>query len=457
MVKNTPARREAVALLAVLALAGCTASTTKYESLRRASVVHAAMSLRTPLASGELSQAPWADTSELSLDALIDVALGRNPTLASLQASWRAAVERYPQVTALDDPQLGYAVAPTTIGSDTSAFGQRLEFSQHFPWPGKLRLRGEAALSTAEAAGDHVEDARQRLVRGVTEAFYTYQFVHRAIDINQTNQGLLAEFQRIAVGRYAAGLVSKSDALQAEVERQHLVHRGIALERERAVTQARLNTLLNLPPKRPLPQPPREIPQPTVVPAVALLEGVAMETRPELQALAHSIDARSSEVALASREFYPDLSLNAGYNSLWEDSDKRTLVGIAINVPLQLERRRAALSQARAEERRAEARLEEARAKVLLEVSEAYDALVETRHVARLYSSSILPAARESLETARVGYEAGSNDFLTLVATEKALHLAELTYEQALARYQQGLARLAFSVGKPLDALEETR
>ena len=73
----------------------------------------------------------------------------------------------------------------------------------------------------------------------------------------------------------------------------------------------------------------------------------------------------------------------------------------------------------------------------------------------RLYASSILPAARESLETARSGYESGANDFLTLVATEKSLHLAELTYEQALTTYQQGRARLEYAVGKPIDDLEE--
>ena len=87
-------------------------------------------------------------------------------------------------------------------------------------------------------------------------------------------------------------------------------------------------------------------------------------------------------------------------------------------------------------------------------MSEAYDQLVETEHVVHLYSSSILPVARESLDTARVGYEAGSNDFLTLVQSEKSLYLAELTYQEALAAYHQGRARLEFAIGRPLVSLD---
>lgn len=451
---RSPARRAAASLLAAIVAGGCAASTRQYDSLLREAFESAPSRVRTNTTATPDGSARRWQAQELSLEELLAVAEERNPTLAAMRASWQAAVERYPQVSAFSDPQLGYALAPATIDSASSTYGQRIELTQRLPWPGKLDLRGQAALSSAEAAADDFEDARARLVRAVSEAFYAYQFVHRAIDINRMNQELLLEFRRIAESRYAAGLVSKSDALQAEVEHQHLVHRGIALERERAVAQARLNTLLNLPAKAAFPPPPTKIPQPTPLPALAVLERVTLESRPELRALEHSIAASSSEVELAHREYLPDFSVSAGYNSLWEDPDKRTLVGLAINVPLQLERRRAALSQARAEKRRAESRLEEARAQALLELNEAYDELVETSHVVHLYRSSIIPAARESLETARTGYEAASNDFLTLVATEKALYLAELTYEQALARYHQGLARLAYAAGRPLEELE---
>ncbi len=396
----------------------------------------------------------WGDATELLLESVQRVAKARNPTLAAARASWQAAVERYPQVTAFKDPTFGYALAPGSIDSDESIYGQKIEVAQRIPWPGKLALRGEAALDDAQAAGDGFESARQHLQHAVTEAFFALWLTHRSIEINRTNQNLLAEFQEVAEGRYGAGLASKSDALQAEVEHQHLIHRGIALERDRKVAKARLNTLLKLPPTHPLPPPPKRVPKPRGIAALPRLEKVALEGRPELQALEHSVGARLADVDLAHREYFPDFALNAGYNSLWEVVDKRTVVGIAIDVPLQLGRRQAAVNEAEAAHRRAQARLEEGRSETLLEVSEAYDQLVETEHVVHLYATSILPVARESRDTARVGYEAGSNDFLTLLQTEKSLYLAELTYQEALAAYHQGRARLEFAVGRSLDALD---
>lgn len=446
-------RRVGPVLAAVVAF-GCSASADRYAAVRTEAFGSPA-DVQTASDEPEPRNADvWNGATELSLDAVHLMAEQRNPTLAAARASWQAAVERYPQVTALADPTFGYAFAPGSIDSDESIYGQKIELGQRFPWPGKLALRGESALGDAEAAGDGFESARQHLQHAVTEAYYAYWLAHRAIEINRTNQGLLAEFKKIAESRYAAGLASKSDALQAEVEHQHLVHRGIALERDRKVAQARLNTLLNLPPKQGVPPPPKRVARPSTVAPLSRLEVAAVESRPELHSLEHAVNARSAEVDLARREYFPDFALNAGYNSLWEVVDKRTVVGLAIDVPLQLGRREAAVNEAEAKHRRARARLEEARANTLLEVSEAYDQLVETEHVVHLYASSILPVARENLDTARVGYESGSNDFLTLVQSEKSLYLAELTYEEALAAYHQGRARLEFAVGRPLANLE---
>ena len=447
-------KRVLVGLFALWVAPGCGPGIDRYTTMRAKAYAPTFEANAGDTAPVSGSSNVWEGADGLSLERAWRLGEERNPTLTAARASWQASIERYPQVTALADPIFGYGLAPGTIGSDESVYGQKIELVQRFPWPGKLGLRGEVALGDAEAMGDELESARQHLKHAITEAFYAFWLVDRAIEINHTNQELLAEFERIAKSRYAAGLASKSDALQAEVEHQHLVHRGIALERERKVARARLNTLLNLPPKSPLPAAPRKVSLPTRVPVLADLERAALESRPELHGLAHAVEARAADVDLAHREFLPDFAVNAGYSSLWEVVDKRTVVGLSIDVPLQLARREAAVNEAEAAQRRASATLDQARAEALLEVSEAYDQLVETEHVVHLYSSSILPVARESLDTARVGYEAGSNDFLTLVQSEKSLYLADLTYQEALAAYHQGRARLEFAVGRPFSSLE---
>src|SRR5262245_46790951 len=50
---------------------------------------------------------PFTGMSELSLQALVQEVLARNPSLAQMVAAWQAASARYPQVTSLEDPMLG--------------------------------------------------------------------------------------------------------------------------------------------------------------------------------------------------------------------------------------------------------------------------------------------------------------------------------------------------------------
>ena len=224
---------------------------------------------------------PFQEQTELKLDELRQEVLQRNPTLAAMQSAWRAANSRYPQVTALDDPMFSYSLAPATIGVNRLDLGQRFELSQTFPWPGKLRLRGEAAENEAQAASQDIEATRLQLIEATERGFYDYYFVHRAIGINRVNQELLLEFKRITEARYGTGLVPKQDALQAEVEHQHLLHHGIVLERMRAVTAARLNTLLNVPPRSFLAPPPNNLTG--VVPLLSgdSLHAAALQYRPE--------------------------------------------------------------------------------------------------------------------------------------------------------------------------------
>ena len=111
-----------------------------------------------------MSQQPSApalgDVSGLSVEALVEEVLARNPSLAQMVAAREAASARYPQAISLPDPMFGTMVAPASIGSNNVEFGYRLEVSQKYPFPGKRALRGQAALAEASAAGEDVEDMR---------------------------------------------------------------------------------------------------------------------------------------------------------------------------------------------------------------------------------------------------------------------------------------------------------
>jgi len=401
-------------------------------------------------AAAQAASDPLAGEERLQPDRLVAAVLERNPRLGAMRHAWRAAVARFPQAIALEDPMLGHAMAPASLADDGVDDGHRVELSQKFPWPGKLALRGRIARREADAANRGIETVRQHLVEAARRAFYDYWYVHRAIDINRINIDLLTEFQTLAESRYAAGAASKQDALQAEVARYHLEHRAIVLERMRKVARSKINTLLHRDAELELPPPPADLPPPTDRPALAALKTRAVNARPELQAIAQRLEARRTARALARKQYFPDVTVMGTYNSMWRQSEHRWMIGAAVNLPLQIDRRRAAEAQALAESNRLLAELVEGVDEVGFEVTTAYDKLVESEHVVHLYERKLLPSTRENLDAAKAGYTTGKNDFLTLLTAEKNLMLVQLAHRQALSAYHQRRAELERAAGKPL-------
>lgn len=445
-------------LLAILMLApACATSSPRYDRLRRAA---SEPIQRTPSPSRQETRRPlellddapvFEDRPEIDVDEYVAEVLRRNPTLAAARHALEAALARYPQVTALDDPMFGYAAAPGSIGSDAVDFAQRIELSQRFPWPGKLALRGDVALSEAEARAEDLRTARDQLLQEAKSAFFHLYYVYRAIEINEVNKAILVEFRRAAETRYAAGTASKQDALQAEVAYDHLLHRGIVLERMRRVALGRSNALLNRAPTAALPPPPQALAGPGDREPLEELLDRSLTARPELAALVHRLAGQESALELAHKEFYPDFTVTGGYNSLWQEDDLRPIVGFGINIPLQRSRRHAAVDQAEAQILRLRAQIADLTAEVALEVQEAYELVVEAEHVVHLYETELVPAAKENLDAARTEYAAGGVDFLSLLAAERSLMDAQLALQEALSGYHGRVADLERAVGQRAD------
>ncbi|PKM11268.1 MAG: TolC family protein [Gammaproteobacteria bacterium HGW-Gammaproteobacteria-3] len=402
------------------------------------------------------ASANQADAALSSAQLVADV-LAANPQLEVVRAIWQASVQRIEQQSALDDPILAYGLAPQTVGNSETDLGQRFEISQKIPWPGKLRLREEAASHEAAAASENIA-ALKLFISATTKTLVAdWYYIHRAIGINKINQALLSEFRNIAISRYGIGLASKQDALSAEVEIALFEHQAIVLDRERRSILAHINTLLNRPPDAPLP-PPSKLFEIKSLPEVKSLYDSALQSRPELKELAARIQSNRTKTELATREYYPDFNLTAGYNSLWDNNNKRFTVGVGINLPLDRGKRQAAENEARAKMKQAQWLSIDKMAKIRKEVQIAYDRTDESIHVFQLYQNKLLPLADENLEAAKADYRAGKGDFLTLISSEKNRMQTQLQTEQALADTHRHLAELERAVGsvEPLSVVDRT-
>ena len=449
----------------LLALSGCGLSNSRrYDGMLRA--YHAedspsrgggedALEARNSRRTGKAAQHDAGDPiaagegGRLDRQSLVRAVLARNPSIEAARASWRAALARYPQETAIDDPMLSYSFAPLSIAGDAS-FGQVIQLSQNLPFPGKRGLRGDVALAEAEAAKGDLETTRLHLALMASKLFDDYYVVARALEINAEHGRLLSDLKKSAEAQYTAGRASQQDPLQAENEIAHLQHEGVVLESERDVVVAQLNGLLHRAPHLPLPPPPAELPTAESPEAsVASLEKRALERRPEVEVERARIRAAEARIASAEREYFPDFGLMASYNSMWAMPEHQWMLGASVEIPIQRSRRAAAVDEAEAHLAAARSALARRADEVRVEVASARRRVLEARHVVRLHRDRLLPVARAQVEAARAGFIAGTNDFSTLVQAEKNLRSVELRHRMAQAELFRRLADLSRAIGVP--------
>ncbi|ANO50009.1 TolC family protein [Woeseia oceani] len=407
-----------------------------------------------PLLAGTQSNPGPQERAAITADELVRRVLDNNPGLAAAGAAAEAAFYRVEPAGSLDDPMLGYGVAPLTASADRS-LNQRIEFSQRIPWPGTLAAREAEARHDARAMDADQDALVLDLAANARMAHAEWRYINEALRIHHETRAILDDLVAVAESRYAAGRATKQDVIQAELERERLNRHELLLRREQTTIQARINALLNRSPAAALPAAaPIDVSEKFA--PVAELEAMAIAAHPELRRLAATVDARESRVTLAKKAFLPDFQVGVGYNSLWDPVDKRPIIGVSINVPLYRGKRQAELDRARADVRRASFALDDRQAALLSELAAARSRVVEARDAVDLYESKLLPLADEFLSSAVADYRSGDGAFLNVITAEQRKLDTELAYVRAVSDHARHVAELRRWSGASIDLSRES-
>ena len=365
--------------------------------------------------------------------------------------AWRAASERYPQATSLEDPMVGASFAPGTFGAPDLEGAYALEGSQKFPWFGKRAARGRSAQADADAAGQDVQDARLKLVETAQVAFLDYYLVRRQQELTVGNIAIMRQFRDTAQAKYRANQVTQQDVLQADVELTELDRRKLELDRMHSIAIARINTLLRLPPNTAVPPPPAHLTLAVAAGELPVLQHLAAQQRPDLAALAERIRAEQAKVDLAAKDYYPDTEFYGRYDTFWQPAstqgDLRGQAGVRMNVPLYRGRLHAALREAEFRLSQRQAEYEQKLLDVGYEVQAAHAQLEESQKALGLYSGRLLPIAEQNVAAARANYEVGKASFLELAMTQRQLISLRERHQEAIAAYHRRLAELNRAIG----------
>lgn len=304
------------------------------------------------------------------------------------------------------------------------------------------------ALAEAEARGADLERVQLHLALTASLLFDDHFVVRRALEINQEHVGLVERLRDSAEAQYATGRGSQQHPLQAEVELALLERERLSLRSRQQIIKAQINGLMHREPRAALPPAPATLAAATA-PEESEAEWVQRATQdsPELRVSAHRVEARRGGVALAQRAVLPDFSVMGTFNSMWPKLEHQLMVGLALNIPLQLGARRAGVDEASAALAQARSMHAERLDAVQVEVRAAWVRLEEALVQAALYRDRILPAARRQVAAAEAGYQSGRDDFSDLMRAERRLRSFERAYAEALADTWRRQASLARTVG----------
>ena len=389
---------------------------------------------------------PGAQSSTLA--ALVAEIDRNNPEIKAARRDIDMQVARISPAGALPDPtvSVGYMSGllrpPFFPSASAPGSFRQFGFSQEVPFPGKLGLKTRVATTEADAVRWDYETTRRRLVVELKTAYVEYQYLNRSLDILERNKERLSQFRQIAEARFSVGQGAQQDVLKAQVEISLILERQALFEQQRDSLQAQINGLLFRPQDTPL-DPTLTF---TVTPLgspVEDLRALLRQNYPALKRDERVIDRGQQALELARRELLPDFAVNVTSQKFVGGMPWMYGVDLMVKVPLFWQRKqRPMIAEAAAALEGGRQMRDATLSMASAQLTEVYLAGTTSHRLADLYSDSVLPQARLSLESSLASYQVGRVDFLSVLTNFVTVLTYEISYEEQHTRYLQALARL---------------
>ncbi|WP_298833722.1 efflux transporter outer membrane subunit [uncultured Piscinibacter sp.] len=403
-----------------------------------------------PASDAEPAAAFWRGFADPVLDALIADAASANADVRLAQARLREARALAGEADANRLPSLALGAGAGRGNELGAPIDDYLTASGSFNWEldffGRARRAGESAAAQVQA-GEAGVLAAQRLVGAeLATQYLSLRALQQRLAVAQESLVNQRETQRIVRARADLGRgtpldVARANALVESTEASLPALQG-AIER----TALRIATLAGRAPRATLALLSEAKPLPSLpaVGAETLAAGTPqglLARRPDIRVAERQLAAATASVGVARADLYPRISLVGllGFTSthaadLFDRASRNTNLGASLSwTALDFGRVRHRIG---ASEARAQAALVQWEQTVQLALEETEGALSQyTRSVQQ--SARLENAARESAEAARlarVRYEAGAADLLTVLDAERTV----LAARDALVQSQQG-------------------
>jgi NodT family efflux transporter outer membrane factor (OMF) lipoprotein len=321
---------------------------------------------------------------------------------------------------------------------------------------GHVRRQVESAGAQVEASENQRRDMLVSTLAELARDYIQLRGVQAQIAISNENLKSTDDILQLTKARTARGLTTQLDVENAAAQAQSIRAQLPGLENQESMQINAISLLLDEPPGALRSELARPKPVPPVPPRVPL--GIASELarrRPDIRAAEAQLHAATADIGVAVADFYPSVRLNGtnvelnalDLKNLWKGSSLQYVIGPSLSLPIFAGGRLKSTLELR-EIQQQEAAI--AYHKTVLQAwHEVINALVayRTEQRRRMRLKDQVDHARRALALSRTRYDAGVTDFISVLDAERTLLQAELELAQSTTNVSTNLVQLYKALG----------
>ncbi|MDO8734945.1 MAG: TolC family protein [Elusimicrobiota bacterium] len=386
----------------------------------------------------------------VSLQVLVDAAKRNNPEIIAAQKKWSAAKSKIWQEKTWDNPQLfiDWQKMPKNDFDLNTAEEKMYGISQMVPFPGKLSIKGKIAKFDAEKTEWEYKETELKILSELKISYAMYFYINKSIETYKQTTEIMNNFSKVAESKYVTGKASQGDVLRAQVEVSKMLNMIITMEQEKETVRAELNSLIGKNADEVIGEP-EELTPKYIKNNWDEIKKTAIENNPDIRQQNASVSKSKWSKKKSYTEFLPDFDLTYRRSKMEMGNDSQDFM-LGFTVPLWFWKPALGVKEMSDELKMAESERKNMELMAVYQAKEFFVKLKTAERLIKLYQSSVLPTAEQSLKVTESSYRADKEDFLNLLDSVRTLLDFQLEYYKYIAQYHQNLATLEKITGVKL-------
>lgn len=380
-----------------------------------------------------------------TIEKAVQVALERNPELASLKAEVQAADARVQGASLLvqANPELG-----TSVGRRNTSAGGLVEYdvelSQQVEIFGQRAARIDMATAGHRNAEARLKARRTELAAEVRQVFVRALAADQLVILTQESLTLAQQTVKAAEKKLEAGDGSRIELNTARVEVGRSTRDLKLAGQARMAAIAQLRILLAIDATKDV-KLAGDLKAAQVRPlAIEELLARGMQARADLTAAQRALDGANAERRFADRDWLPRPRVGLRYER--EEGEQVVLGTLSFDLPV-FNRNQAGRGVATAQVTQTERSVEAVERRIRQEVLLAASRLKAAQEATEAFEGDVVHAMEENLSLATTAYQAGKIDLFELLLIRRNTLDARRGYIEALEEVRVAEAELGRALG----------